>query len=348
MDLNQIARSDGGPEMVVVPAARGAVTDPAALAVLAAFEDFADAEEEKNTPRNTKRGYVNDWNLWLAYLAWFREKTGQTVPELAVTRGTLVGFVVWLDDVKKAAPNSIDRRITGVTVTARSRGATVTAEATKAARKRLKPFKNDPERQKRGRGKAKAATPAHLAQMSTAAPDTLAGLRDRALPLLAFGIAGRSAEVAALNTEGITLETQGLRVEVPSVKARPGRTVVVAYGERDETCPVRAWLAWQGAAALTSGPAFRAVDRWGNLGTGRLSADACRDVITRAAERAGLDHRLTGHSARSGFITTSRKAKKRVEKIRKQSGHSPNSSSFWGYIEEAEQWEDAASDGIGL
>ncbi|MFD9636799.1 hypothetical protein [Streptomyces violascens] len=32
----------------------------------------------------------------------------------------------------------------------------------------------------------------------------------------------------------------------------------------------------------------------------------------------------------------------------RQSGHSEKSSAFWGYIEEAEQWEDAASDGIGL
>ncbi|MFF1909134.1 TetR/AcrR family transcriptional regulator C-terminal ligand-binding domain-containing protein [Kitasatospora sp. NPDC058218] len=54
---------------------------------------------------------------------------------------------------------------------------------------------------------------------------------------------------------------------------------------------------------------------------GRLSPDGCRIVITRAAERAGLPVRLTGHSQRAGLITTSIKAGKRPDNVRAQSGH---------------------------
>ena len=35
--------------------------------------------------------------------------------------------------------------------------------------------------------------------------------------------------------------------------------VAVPYLRQPATCPVRAWLAWQEAAGLTSGPAFRPV-----------------------------------------------------------------------------------------
>lgn len=322
--------------------------DPATLAVLVAMEQAADEHIDAIRPHNTRRGYDNDWALWEEFHGWLAERTGHPLPLTAVTKGTLVGFVTWLDTVKEAAPSSIDRRITGVTVTARARGAEVPKSATVAARKVLKPMKLDPARIARGRGQAPAAAPAQLQRMSAVAADGLTGLRDRALWLVAFSIAGRSAEVSALNAEGLVLETEGLRITVPSVKGLPGRKVAVAYGANPDTCPVRAWLAWRAAAAITGGPAFLPIDQWGNLGTRRLSAAACRDIIARNAARAGVEVRLTGHSMRAGFITTSRKAGKREEKIREQSGHAANSPVFWRYIRDADAWTDAASEGIGL
>ncbi|MFB7899923.1 integrase, partial [Streptomyces xiamenensis] len=211
-----------------------------------------------------------------------------------------------------------------------------------------KPMKTDPERLARGRGKAAAATPAQLQQMSAAVADGLSGLRDRALWLIAFAVAGRSAEVSALRDDGIVHVSQGLEVHVPSVKGRPARDVVVHYGKNPDTCPVRAYLTWRAAAAIHGGPAFRPIDRWGHLGSEHLSPAACRDIIARNAERAGVAVRLTGHSMRAGFITTSRVAGKREEKIRAQSGHAENSPAFWGYIREADKWADAASEDIGL
>ncbi|MFE2497067.1 integrase [Streptomyces scopuliridis] len=331
------------------PDATPAVYDAATLAVLAAMEEAAEQHLDNLIPRNTKRGYANDWALWGEFHDWLAMRTGHALPVTAVTKGTLVGFVVWLDTIKLAAPTSIDRRITGVTVTARNEhGVEVPKEATVAARKALKPLKADEDRIARGRGAAKAATPEQLRQMSAAVPDGLTGLRDRALWLMAFGIAGRSAEVAALRADGITLHSKGLKVRVPGVKGRPAREVVVMYGKNPDTCPVRAWSTWKAASGITTGAAFRAIDVWGNVGDRHLSAEAVREVIARNAERAGIAVRLTGHSMRAGFITTSRLAGKREEKIRQQSGHAENSPAFWGYIREADKWTDAASEDIGL
>lgn len=326
-----------------------AAYDAATLAVLAAMEEAAERHLDAIRPHNTKRGYANDWALWEEFHDWLAERTGQRLPSTAVTKGTLVGFVVWLDTIKLAAPNSIDRRITGVTVTARNEhGVEVPKAATVAARQALKPLKNDPERMARGRGKAAAVTPEQLRQMNAAVADGLTGLRDRALWLMAFAIAGRSAEVAALRADTIGHVSQGLEVHVPAVKGRPPRDVVVGYGRNPDTCPVRAWLTWRAAAGITSGPAFLPITVHGRLGDRALSPEAVREIIARNAERAGLSVRLTGHSMRAGFITTSRRAGKREEKIREQSGHADNSPAFWGYIREADKWTDAASEDIGL
>lgn len=332
----------------------------ATAAVLAAFDQAADNHLAKIRPAKTTTGYARDWQIWREFLDWTAERTGHRVADTDVTKGTMVAFVVWLDQVKQAAPNSIDRRITGVTVTARrEHGVTVPKEATEAARAALKPLKVDPQRRARGRGKAPAATPEQLRQMNTAEPEPtatrkhhvatpIAQLRDRALAALAFGIGGRVSEVSALLVEGIRIEGEGLVVEVPSVKGRPARTVPVAFGEHAATCPVRLWITWREALGRTTGPAFVPVDEVGRLGERRLSPDGCRIAITRAAQRAGLETRLTGHSMRAGLVTTARKKGKRVEKIRAQTGHAMNSPVFWEYVRDGELWEDAATEGLGL
>ncbi|SMF85891.1 hypothetical protein [Streptomyces sp. Amel2xC10] len=158
----------------LLPAARasGPVTDvgydAATAAVLAALDHRAEEHLADARPKKTRDGYARDWALWEEFHGWLAGRTGHALPLTAVTVGTLVGFVVWLDEVKRAAPNSIDRRITGVTVTARRQGAAVPKEATTAAREALKPMKRDPQRLARGRGKAVAATPEHLRAMNTA------------------------------------------------------------------------------------------------------------------------------------------------------------------------------------
>ncbi|MFI6555990.1 hypothetical protein ACWGBY_10025 [Streptomyces griseus] len=120
------------------------------------------------TSDKTRTSYARDWELWAEFHRWLAGQTGHVLPLTAVTKGTLVAFVVWLDEMKKAAPSTIDRRTTGVTVTARGHGTEVPKQATKAAREALKPMKLDPARTVCGRGKAIAATPVHLRAMNTA------------------------------------------------------------------------------------------------------------------------------------------------------------------------------------
>lgn len=349
----------------LVPAGGGEVAtyDAATASVLAAMDQAADEHLNDIRPKKTKQGYARDWALWTEFHAWLAKSTGTPLPLTAVTKGTMVGFTVWLDDVQGAALSSIDRRITGVTVEARSRGVQVPKEATKAARKVLKAMREDRDKAARGRGQAIPATPEHLQQLVQAdrvvprkpgshrrrkvyeLPD-VAVLRNRALALMEFGIAGRAAEVAALSASDIKLAVGGLEVHVPGVKGRPARDVEVDYADDPERCAVRAWLAWKEAAVIEDGPAFLPVDQWGHIGTARMSPNAVRLAVTRAGVQGGVDVKLTGHSMRAGFITASTKAGKRPDLTRKQSGHAEGSAVFETYIRKVRRWEETAGKGI--
>jgi len=99
----------------------------------------------------------------------------------------------------------------------------------------------------------------------------------------------------------------GLVIRVRRSKTDPeGREISVAlpYGSTAATCPVRSYRSWIAAAAVTTGPAFRAVDRHGRVAPGRLDAGSIARIVKRAAANAGLDPAShAGHSLGAGFAT---------------------------------------------
>ena len=110
-------------------------------------------------------------------------------------------------------------------------------------------------------GKAPAVI-ADLRAMIAAQPDTLAGLRNRALLLLGFAGALRRSELVGLDVEDLDFTSAGLVVTLRRSKTDQdgdGRKLGVPYGSRLETCPVRTSQSWLSAAAITTGPAFREI-----------------------------------------------------------------------------------------
>jgi hypothetical protein len=93
--------------------------------------------------------------------------------------------------------------------------------------------------------------------------DRFIGVRDRALLLLHYVLATRRSELVALDVEDLVLVDQGLVAVVWRRKTDQERSdldlVAVPYMQESSTCPVRARRAWQEAAGLAAGPAFRAV-----------------------------------------------------------------------------------------
>ena len=172
----------------------------------------------------------------------------------------------------------------------------------------------------------KAPTLDEIRRMAAAMPDDLRGKRDRALVLIGFAGGFRRSELAALtradveiNDRGAALtvkhsktdqEGAGLTKNVPALDADPG------------ICPVRALQAWLAAAAITSGPLWRAIDRWGNTRANAMDAKEVARIIKTAAARVGLDAaNLSGHSLRSGFITAAAMNGADILQIMEQTGH---------------------------
>jgi site-specific recombinase XerD len=156
-------------------------------------------------------------------------------------------------------------------------------------------------------------------------PDTLAGTRDRALLLVGWAGALRRSELVALDAEDLTTRDEGLVATIRRSKTDPegaGRSVALPHGHDPHTCPVRALHGWQTAAGITSGPIFRPINRHGQVGPQRLTAQSVTDILRRAAHSANIEQsRLSGHSLRAGFATSAAAAGATERAIANQTGH---------------------------
>ena len=154
--------------------------------------------------------------------------------------------------------------------------------------------------------KLAAATSEKTIGMATLVRPGLAGLRDRAILLLAFSLAARRSELVALDVEDIEECPEGLRVRNRKSKTDQegvGATVAVCRGSI--ACPVTALKDYLEAAGVTSGPVFRRIRRGNHLTDQRLTAQTICRLVKDHAAKLGLDPKQYGaHSMRAGFLTS--------------------------------------------
>lgn len=162
----------------------------------------------------------------------------------------------------------------------------------------------------RGRRSA-ALTTSEIKRLSLACEPGLAGDRDRALMLTAFAGALRRSELVALDVEHLAWSNDGVKLLLQKSKTDKegeGAEIMIVSGRHEGTCPVRALRCWLDAAAITSGPVFRKVNKSGRVEGRRLSEDAVRQILLRRAAQAGvtgtLSEPISPHGLRAGFVTT--------------------------------------------
>jgi site-specific recombinase XerC len=121
--------------------------------------------------------------------------------------------------------------------------------------------------------------------MAAACPGDLAGMRDRALLLLAASGLGRAALVG-LDAEQLRFSATAVELPDPGVGARNGSLRrAIACGATLASCPVQALRAWLEASGTRFGPVFRKIDRWGSIEQRRLGTDAIRRILARRTPR---------------------------------------------------------------
>lgn len=182
---------------------------------------------------------------------------------------------------------------------------------------------------RRNKGTAQTAkTPVlveDLRRMITRLPETLLGVRNRALLLIGFSGAFRRSELVALDVNDVASTRDGLVVTIRRSKTdqdSEGRKIGIPYGSNPATCPIRSLQEWLERSGISDGPLFRPINRHGKMASIRLSGAAVSDVVKRYVEAAGLDAtEFAGHSLRSGLATSAAMAGASERSIMNQTGH---------------------------
>lgn len=246
---------------------------------------------------NSRRAYLSDWRQ---FESWCRIRRLVCLP---ATPDTVCLYLTALAVDHK--PASLQRQLTSITRVHQAAGLpspasmdhAVVSETMKGIRRTLGTAQP---------GKEPLLT-ADILDMLDTLDSGLHGCRDRALLLMGFAGGFRRSEIVALNVEDVKETADGLIIEVRRSKTDPeakGMMIALPYGSTAATCPVRSYRAWIGEARITSGPAFRAVDRHGRIGPARMNAGSVARVIKHAAQSAGLNPaNYAGHSLRAGFAT---------------------------------------------
>lgn len=184
--------------------------------------------------------------------------------------------------------------------------------------------------------------------MVDALPDSLIGVRDRALLLVGFAGGFRRSELVGLDVTDVAFVPDGLLVTLRRSKTDQegvGRTVGIPYG-RTRACPVKALRAWMDKAQLVAGPIFRSVDKGGQVGSRALTNQSVNFVLRKCAAHVGLScERLSGHSLRAGLVTSAVRVGVSSWKIRQQTGHK-SEAMLQRYIRDADIFTENAAGAI--
>jgi site-specific recombinase XerD len=193
-------------------------------------------------------------------------------------------------------------------------------------------------------GKPKSALTADLIQrlLNECKPDSLGGLRDRALVALGFAGAFRRSELVAVGVADLEATEEGFRVHIRRSKTDQqgkGHTIPIPAGFKIK--PVKAVQDWLAAAGINEGPVFREV-RGMRVSYKPLSGHAVAEIVKKLAIRAGLDPALfSGHSLRAGFLTSAAESGASPFSMQQVSRHK-SLDVLSGYVRVANLFQNAA------
>ena len=238
----------------------------------------------------TLRLYARDWTAFETWCAAMRRTP------LPADPATVTAFLA--EAVPRLSAGALARRASAIAARHRERGFAVPTfdRAVKAV---LRTARRNAAPRRAGQ-----STPAQLVRLATACGGDPAGLRDRALLLLAVSglgaaaLVGLDAEHIRLTSTAaeVTLDPAGERARKRGDQARAGggrareggaqvsRRIIACEADRSR-CPVQALRDWLQISDTQFGPVFRKIDRWGNIEHRRFSIAAVRQIIRRRTRR---------------------------------------------------------------
>jgi len=288
---------------------------------------------------STWRAYESDWRV---FVAWCRAVHRPALPADASS----VALFLAAEAKRGLAPSTLGRRLAAIRlmhVGARFASPHDAIEVEEVMRGIRRAWKRPPAQ------KAPAVDSDIQRMVDAVTPQTLKGLRDRALLLLGFAGAFRRSELVALDTDHLTAEPAGLNVLIAHSKTDQegeGQRIAIRRVTGSPYCPVGAVADWLTVAGITTGPVFRRLKRGDGVGGTRLSAQSVALIIKELAGKAGLEPaRYAGHSLRSGFLTSAARNRASIFKMADQSRHK-SLDVLREYVRAQERFDDHAAEGL--
>ena len=290
---------------------------------------------ENSRSPNTWRAYKSDWRI---YEAWCRSVDLESLP---AEPETVAMFVAAQADTG-LSPSTLRRRLAAIQLVhfgaghaSPHRAKQVTEVMRGVARNWGKPVQ-----------KKAPILEDNIKRMADAVePATAKGLRDRALLLFGFAGAFRRSELVGLNVENLKRRDEGLLVTIEKSKTdqeAKGQLIAILAKPDSRYCPVQALDDWLTVADIRTGALFRRMFRGDVVGRQRLSAQSVALVVKEYAGRVGLDYaQFSGHSLRSGFITSAAQHDANIFKMAEHSRHK-SFDVLRNYVQDERKFEDNA------
>ncbi|MGI4794651.1 MAG: hypothetical protein ACRYG8_11340 [Janthinobacterium lividum] len=217
---------------------------------------------------------------WIVFVAWCRAARRVSLP---ADGETLAAYLV--DVAPGVGRGTVGRKRAAIRAMHRQHGLPLPALDSRmraAIRGAAEP------KRRAGPSLSEARSSALWVRLAMQCPRDLAGLRDRALLLLAADGQATIEDLLGLEREQVRLTENG--AELRLVRETP---LGVTVPRGTAACPVRAMEEWLQASETRFGPVFRKVDRWGNVEHARLGPDGLRRIIARR-------QRMTGQRSKAG------------------------------------------------
>jgi integrase len=269
----------------------------------------------------TFRAYRQDWQH---FTGWCEKQGLVSLP----TTATILALYL-TDQACHLSVTTLQRRLSGITAVHRQTGHILDVHNPQLV--------NVLDGIRRAHGRPalskRALTSDELRQAVENLPNSVQGIRDRALLLLGFAGALRRSELCNLDVafggtgkgwlkftpEGIAIciryskeNQEGVHIE----------EVAVPFGRCRITCPVEAIRVWIELSGISKGALFRVVLKSGRITEQRLSGDGVAQRVKAAARRVGIDPTLVaGHSLRAGFVTAASLAGRSDHDIMRHTRH---------------------------
>ena len=290
---------------------------------------------------NTCRAYRSDWDH---FCGWCGQHDFRFLP---ASPETVTLYLAALGGTHR--PSTLQRKLTSITKAHQMAGlespATLrhgsVSETLKGIRRRHGTAQH---------GKTPLLT-CDILRILAAAPETLAGKRDRALVLMGFIGGFRRSELTSLDVADLRWTEEGLVVRLRRSKTdqeAQGTDVALPWTASPQTCAARACREWLESAGIAEGPVFRRMGKNGGCRPQRLNSNSVAKIIKRAAAAAGLDPAgYAGHSLRAGFATQAYLNGVPELAIMRQTGHK-SLDTVRKYIRERTLFRDHPATRLGL